>query len=205
MSYFHSSKCHYDTLGVSVDASKEEIKRAYRRLCMETHPDVTTNNNNNNSKKNVQRFQQITEAHSILSNDLKRKRYDYERAQPSSYIEKDPFHRQQHRRRQPFSTQHEFLNGALRSRHLLMGAFLGISAVSIINTLSPPSKEEDTFLHSTTTGQKQLIQAWKHPHTGKWYTPAPWDKTYQSLKPKLQYVPRDKVIVSSTTINSSTP
>ena len=207
MSYFYSSKCHYDTLGVSVNASKEEIKRAYRRLCLETHPDITSNNNNSKSQ-NVKRFQQITEAHSILSNDVKRKRYDYERTQPQLQQhprKKDPFHP-----RGPSSSQYEFLNGALRTRHLLMGAFLGISFVSIVNLLSPYSQNEKKLIHSTRTGEKQLIQAWKHPQTGKWYTPAPWDKTYQSLQPKLQYIPREQVTVSSststtTTTNSSTP
>jgi DnaJ-class molecular chaperone len=61
----------YATLGVSRDASQEEIKRVYRRLAKELHPDL------NPDKPDVaERFKKITAAYDILSDPEKRGRYD---------------------------------------------------------------------------------------------------------------------------------
>jgi molecular chaperone DnaJ len=64
-------KDYYKVLGVSEDASKDEIKRAYRKLAQKHHPDA-----NKDDDTAEQRFKEISEAHSILSNDEKRKEYD---------------------------------------------------------------------------------------------------------------------------------
>jgi molecular chaperone DnaJ len=64
-------KDYYKVLGVNKDASKDEIKRAYRKLAQKYHPDA-----NKNDKDAERRFKEISEAHSILSNDEKRKEYD---------------------------------------------------------------------------------------------------------------------------------
>jgi DnaJ-class molecular chaperone len=61
----------YATLGVSRDASQEDIKRAYRRLAKEMHPDL------NPDKPEVgERFKQVTAAYDILSDPERRGRYD---------------------------------------------------------------------------------------------------------------------------------
>lgn len=61
----------YATLGVSRDASQEDIKRAYRRLAKELHPDL------NPDKPDVaERFKKVTAAYDILSDPEKRARYD---------------------------------------------------------------------------------------------------------------------------------
>src|ERR671919_3178701 len=64
-------KDYYKVLGVSEDASKDEIKRAYRKLAQKHHPDA-----NKDDATTEQRLKEISEAHSILSNDEKRKEYD---------------------------------------------------------------------------------------------------------------------------------
>lgn len=64
-------KDFYKVLGVSKDASKADIKRAYRKLAQKYHPDA-----NKGDKSAEQRFKEISEAHSILSNDEKRREYD---------------------------------------------------------------------------------------------------------------------------------
>lgn len=60
----------YEILGVSTDASSQEIKAAYRRLARELHPDV------NGDPSDQERFKEITGAYEILSDPAKRQRYD---------------------------------------------------------------------------------------------------------------------------------
>jgi hypothetical protein len=66
----NDSKGYYQKLGVSPDASTSEIKKAYRRLALELHPD------RNPSKEATQLFQELTEAYNILSDPSKRAEYD---------------------------------------------------------------------------------------------------------------------------------
>jgi molecular chaperone DnaJ len=62
---------YYDILGVSKTASAKEIKQAYRKLARKYHPDV-----NPGDKASEDRFKEINEAHEVLSDPEKRKRYD---------------------------------------------------------------------------------------------------------------------------------
>lgn len=61
---------HYETLGVSREATPEEIKKAYRRLARELHPDV------NPSEDAAERFKGVTHAYDVLSDPEQRQRYD---------------------------------------------------------------------------------------------------------------------------------
>ena len=63
-------KDYYKILGVTKDASKEEIKKAYRKLAQKYHPDTSSD------ADSEARFKEVSEAHSILSNDEKRREYD---------------------------------------------------------------------------------------------------------------------------------
>ena len=65
-------KDYYEVLGVSRTASADEIKRAYRRLAREHHPDV----NHDRRDEAEARFKEIGEAYAVLSDDSKRARYD---------------------------------------------------------------------------------------------------------------------------------
>lgn len=62
---------HYETLGVARDASQEEIKKAYRRLARELHPDVNSNPDAEDKFKNV------THAYDVLSDPQQRQQYDF--------------------------------------------------------------------------------------------------------------------------------
>jgi molecular chaperone DnaJ len=61
---------HYDVLGVSKNASSEEIKKAYRKLARELHPDV------NPSEQAQERFKSVTHAYEVLGDDQSRRNYD---------------------------------------------------------------------------------------------------------------------------------
>jgi molecular chaperone DnaJ len=61
---------HYEVLGVSRDASPDEIKKAYRRLARELHPDV------NPSPEASERFKLVTHAYDVLSDPQQRQQYD---------------------------------------------------------------------------------------------------------------------------------
>ncbi len=63
-------KDYYKTLGVSKTASAEEIKKAYRKLARQHHPDV------NKKPEAEKRFKEVNEANEVLSDLEKRKRYD---------------------------------------------------------------------------------------------------------------------------------
>ncbi|KAL5828044.1 hypothetical protein ACOSQ3_019872 [Xanthoceras sorbifolium] len=69
------SPSYYSVLGVTVDSSVEEIRRAYRKLAMQWHPDRWTKTPSllGEAKR---KFQQIQEAYSVLSDQRKRTLYD---------------------------------------------------------------------------------------------------------------------------------
>src|SRR3954449_1232817 len=61
---------YYDVLGVSRDAGPDELQQAFRRLARQNHPDV------NHDPGAEERFKEINEAYSVLSDPKLRKRYD---------------------------------------------------------------------------------------------------------------------------------
>ncbi len=61
----------YDTLGVKRDASEKEVRSAYRKLARKHHPDV-----NPGDKAAEAKFKEITNAHEVLSDKEKRRKYD---------------------------------------------------------------------------------------------------------------------------------
>jgi molecular chaperone DnaJ len=62
---------YYEVLGVGKDASKDDIKKAYRRLAIQNHPDK-----NPGDKSAEERFKEATEAYEVLGDDQRRQTYD---------------------------------------------------------------------------------------------------------------------------------
>ena len=63
------SENYYEILGINKNATKEEIKKSYRKLSKKLHPDVKETGDE-------EKFKKISEAHEILSDDTKRSNYD---------------------------------------------------------------------------------------------------------------------------------
>lgn len=64
---------YYDILGISKDASDDDIKKAYRKMAMQHHPDMV---GDGDKKEHEERFKEINEAYQVLSDPQKRKMYD---------------------------------------------------------------------------------------------------------------------------------
>ena len=76
---------YYLLLGVDVDARTKDIKRAFRKLALETHPDKSENASEVQLEQATDRFRKISEAYLTLSDVFKRKEYD--EANGVTYIE----------------------------------------------------------------------------------------------------------------------
>ena len=67
------NKNHYQVLGVSQNASQGDIKKAYRSLSFQYHPDKT-----NGDKDKEEIYKKINEAYDVLQDTSRRQQYDFE-------------------------------------------------------------------------------------------------------------------------------
>jgi len=74
---------HYKSLGLTSSASQDEIKKAYRTLAKQYHPDVNPGN-----EKSEQMFETIAEAYAVLSDETKKAKYDQNYANSSDFPSK---------------------------------------------------------------------------------------------------------------------
>ena len=74
-----SKKDYYEVLGLKKDATKDEIRKAYKKLAIKWHPDK----NPENKKEAEEKFKEIAEAYSVLSDPDKKKEYDNRDSSPN--------------------------------------------------------------------------------------------------------------------------
>ncbi len=99
---------YYSVLGLLKGASDEDIKKAYRKLARKLHPDLNPNDAEANKK-----FQQLNEAHAVLSDPEKRKKYDQ---YGKDWEHAEQFEQGRHQQRRQTSTsgdggEHDFSEG----------------------------------------------------------------------------------------------
>lgn len=196
----NNHKSHYETLGVSKDASMEEIKKAFRTLSLKTHPDVSSGQGD--------KFKVISEAYRVLSNDKERRMYNLEVEEATRF---GGFRRQRHHHRGPQDagfggsgprssaaagpTPNQGLHGVLdtifRPRNMFLSLTLGTAALFAFRAYNHYDDAQAKL--KRTKGGKDAVEAWKNPTTGRWELPAPWDPAYRKLQPKLTMVPREQV------------
>jgi len=182
-------RTHYDTLGISENATKQEIKEVYRRLCMETHPDVNKSSSSSafnfgkssSKSSSTEKFKEISHAYSVLSHETRRKEYDIILKQQSF------MHIRHNASRAP--THHPSMTPFTRAvyqlpRNLVIGCGIGIFAATFANYF---------LFRDNQKQEEKLVEAWKNPKTGQWEQPAPWDEYYRKLQPEVCNVPRHYV------------
>jgi len=98
---------YYETLGVSKNATADEIKKAYRTLAFKYHPD-----RNPGDKAAEEKFKQITAAYDVLSDESKRRNYDLGGFETNNYSSENQQYQQrqyQYTYNNPFGDEEEKL------------------------------------------------------------------------------------------------
>lgn len=71
-----AKKNYYEILGVDKNASQDDIKKAYKKMAMKYHPDRMSGKSDSEKKEAEEKFKEINEANSVLSDEDKRRNYD---------------------------------------------------------------------------------------------------------------------------------
>ncbi|KAI1091302.1 DnaJ-domain-containing protein [Rostrohypoxylon terebratum] len=169
----------YNVLGVSSDASLDEIKKAYRELCKKVHPDKAEGGNNT---ENNERFQRVQEAWEILRDEVLRNEYDQYRASGARDSDRNNSNGRRHRERK----ERKERNGRSGKHH---------SRSAKPKAGRTHSYQDDTYEPKPNRSRKPYYEDWSEsddrdgsksygsgPEPGSWHygTPPPY---YESAGP----------------------
>jgi curved DNA-binding protein CbpA len=192
-----AGKTHYQILDVPNDAKTDEIRKSYLEKSLKYHPDL------NKEHSCGEKFKFISNAHSVLSCTLERHKYDRQLLEDTMWRKGMDHHQRggsgsrggnfygngnlnNHRRPKP--GLHVAMETLSNPRYMLYG-IIGFGSVALLGSMMGGISSKRPEYHH----QEALVEAWKNPATGRYEQPAPWDKNYQRIQPKLEMVPRGKV------------
>lgn len=166
---------HYKSLGVQRNASKEDIKKAFRKLALQFHPDKHTDSPEHVKANATFKFKQLSEAYEILSDDRKRANYNIGRysssgssssaSSSSSYSYNKSY--SHHGREQNYGYGYSG-----RSSNWRNSADLGLRFETFARYLTTRSFLLNAALASALLGSAYIIESardtlWKMKNTGK--------------------------------------
>ena len=169
---------HYQTLSLPPTANSDEIKRAYRKLSLETHPDL-----HNACPVKAERFKQISEAYAVLGSESERRRYDLELKEGSFR-----FRGSNAARHAKNANAGGASFGIMLPRNVLIGSLLGLGVATLYNTLQ--SKQKTPMEE---VGKSKLVEAYWNNRTKRYEKPRPWEEEFRREKPEIVLVERERV------------
>ena len=175
---------HYQTLSLPQNATLKEIKTAYRKLCLETHPDL------HSCSRKAERFKRINEAYAVLSCHIQRRGYDAELRDGAHGLRNAVRAARNRGASAPAAGGASF--GYTLPRNILIGSLLGITAATIYNYTKSP-KTASANRDAENVGKSKLVEAYYNPRSGRYEKPKPWDGEYQRLNPEIVLVRREEV------------
>ncbi|MBX2970948.1 MAG: DnaJ domain-containing protein [Cyclobacteriaceae bacterium] len=144
-------KDYYRILGVSPTAHASDIKRAYRRLVQQLHPDI------NPDPQATELIKEVNEAYDVLGDPVKRSAYDYTLQHPFSTIvvaETPPHRDRAYRRRGAYKppppkgpTHNEMIEWVMPYLINIARVGLGVCLILLIDIMLPAKRNEDTIRH----------------------------------------------------------
>jgi DnaJ-class molecular chaperone len=200
-------KSHYDTLNISPNATKEEIKKSFHKLSLKYHPDLTKSKDTTNNEF----FKQISSAYTVLSDVKQKQKYDLELNEWNTFGRHRIRHPQgsggfngngnttdifgNQRTRGSNSGKFRFIEGITKPKNVVIGLTLGFVAVASVKSMlgMEPDVKHAQNREIVGDGKKKLVEAWMNPKTKQWEQPAPWSKSFQKLNPKIHMVQRENV------------
>ena len=196
---------HFKNLGLSEDASIEEVKAAYRRLAKISHPDV------NKLPGAAEKFKLICTSYEILKNEETRAKYILEKGYGGGDEEWNRGNQQQYRTnyndvRADFDRASEKMKSEHRTKFKLMAMFEHLIHPRTLFVVVPTGIFTYWVMSSVFSRNKGTIQddgrnpsmtvsAWKNPKTNRYEQPAPWDDEYKKYIATTPLVQIDRSLV----------